>query len=88
MKVEGTEYLVVYPGHNAAALLYQKLAKRSCKVEFVSTPTKIFYGCSKSIKFKEAYMNIVYEEIGKIDIKPKGIYRIVKNGKLQDYEKI
>ena len=46
MKVEENEYLVVYPGHNTAALLYQRLLKKSCKIELVSTPIKISYGCS------------------------------------------
>lgn len=88
MKVNETEYLVVYPGHNVAALLYQKLVKKSCKVELVSTPSKISYGCSKAIRFKEIYMNIVKDEIRKIEIKPKGVYRIIKKGKLENYEKI
>ena len=88
MKVEENEYLIVYPGHNIASLLYQRLLKKSCKVEIVSTPTKISYGCSKAIKFKEVYMNIINIEIEKIDIKPKGMYRIVKKGKFESYEKV
>ena len=88
MKVEENEYLVVYPGHNIAALLYQRLLKKSCKVELVSTPVKISYGCSQAIKFKEVYMDIVSVEIGKFDIKPKGIYRIIRKGKFENYEKV
>ncbi|MBZ9607988.1 DUF3343 domain-containing protein [Clostridium estertheticum] len=88
MKVEESEYLVVYPGHNVATLLYQRLLKKSCKVELVSTPTIISYGCSQSIKFKEVYMNIVSDEIRKINIKAKGVYRIVKNGKFDSYERV
>ena len=88
VEVEESEYLLVYPGHNVATLLYQRLLKKSCKVELVSTPTKISYGCSLSIKFKEVYMNIVRDEIQKINIKAKGVYRIVKKGKLDIYEKV
>jgi len=36
--VEETEYLVVYPGHNTATLLYNRLLKNSCDVELISTP--------------------------------------------------
>ena len=89
MKVEeGNEYLVVYPGHNITSLLYQRLKKKSCKVESVSTPTKIYSSCSHAIRFKETYMDIVMDEIEKINTKPKGVYRIVKKGKVEDYELI
>ena len=88
MTGEGNEYLAVYPGHNIAGLLYQRLLKKSCKIELVSTPTKISYGCSRAIKFKEVYMDIVNDEIRKIDTKPKGMYKIVPKGKLNDYERI
>lgn len=88
MIVEENEYLVVYSGHNTAALLYQRLLKRSCEVALVSTPVKVSYGCSQSIKFKEIYMDIVIEEISKIKIKPKGVYRIVRKTRFDNYEKI
>ena len=86
--VEENEYLVVYAGHNAAALLYQRLLRRLCKVELVSTPIRISYGCSQAIKFKEAYMDIVIEEIEKIKLKPKGTFKIIKKAKLENYEKV
>ncbi|MCB2306187.1 DUF3343 domain-containing protein [Clostridium estertheticum] len=88
MQVEDAEYLVVYPGHNTATLLYQRLLKKSCNVELVSTPIKISYGCSLSIKFKEIYIDIVNAEILKISIKPKGVYRIIRNPKFNNYEMI
>ena len=88
MKVEENEYLIIYLGHNITSLLYQRLLKRSCRVDSVSTPTRIYSGCSHAIRFKETYMDIVIEEIGNINIKPKGLYRIVKNGRLESYEKI
>ncbi|MCB2354171.1 putative Se/S carrier-like protein [Clostridium estertheticum] len=88
MQVEEAEYLVVYPGHNTTTLLYQRLLKKSCNVELVSTPIKISYGCSLSIKFKEIYIDIVNAEILKISIKPKGVYRIVKKPKFNNYEMI
>lgn len=88
MIVDENEYLVVYPGHNTTALLYQRLLNKSCKVHLVSTPVKISYGCSQAIKFKEAYLDMVIAEIEKIKIKPKGLYKIVKKGKLDNYQKV
>lgn len=88
MREEENEYLVVYPGHNIAVLLYQRLLRKLCKVELVTTPVKISYGCSQAIKFTETYMNIVTAEIQKIDVKPKGLYKIVRKGRFDDYEKI
>lgn len=88
MVAEENEYLVVYPGHNTAALLYQRLLNNLCKVELVKAPVKISYGCSHAIKFREIYLDIVISEIKKIKIKPKGIYQIVKKGKLEDYQKV
>ena len=87
MKVEFNEYLVVYPGHNMAALLYQKLFKK-CEVELVATPVKISYGCSKSVKFKEKDMSVVIAETLGLKTPPKGVYKIIKNGRLENYEKI
>jgi|GEM_PF-1003620 len=86
--VEETEYLVVYPGHNTATLLYNRLLKNSCDVELISTPIKISYGCSLSIKFKQIYLDIINDEMLKISLKPKGIYRIIKKGKFDNYEKL
>ena len=88
MKGTENEFLVVYPGHNTATLLFQRLVKKSCSVELVSTPIKISYGCSLSIKFKEIYMDIVNSEILKISIEPKGVYKIIKKEKFDDYEKV
>ena len=88
MKVEENEYLVVYPGRNTATLLYRRLLNKSCDVELVSTPTKISYGCSLSIKFKGIYMDTVNDEIRKINIKLKGVYKIIKTRKFDNYEKI
>ncbi|MBU3114388.1 putative Se/S carrier-like protein [Clostridium lacusfryxellense] len=89
MKVaEENEYLVVYPGHNTTTLLYQRLLKKSCNVELVSTPIKISYCCSMSIKFKEVYLDIINDEIFKINLRPKGVYRIIKNGRFDNYQKI
>ena len=88
MIVEENEYLVVYSVHNTAALLYQRLLKRLCKIVLISTPVKISYGCSQSIKFKETYIDIVIDEIAKIKIKPKGVYKIVKKTRFDTYKKI
>lgn len=86
MQVKETEYLIVYPGHNTATLLYQRLLKKYCSVELVSTPIKISYGCSLSIKFREVYMDIINAEVLKIGLKPKGVYRIIKKPKFDNYE--
>jgi hypothetical protein len=88
MKAVVDEYLVVYSGHNMAAYLYQKLLKKSCKVELVPTPTKILYGCSQSIRFKEECLATVLNETQKMKTPPKGVYKIIKTGKFNNYEKI
>ena len=78
MTAEENEYLVVYPGHNSATLLYKRLLKKLCSVELVSTPIVISYGCSQAVKFKEVNLDIVNEEIQKITIRAKGVYKIIK----------
>ena len=88
MSIEETEYLIVYPGHNTALLLYRRLLKRSCFVELVSTPIKISYGCSQAVKFNEIYLDTINEEVLKINIRPKGIYKIDKSGRIDKYEKV
>ena len=88
MKVERNEYLVVYAGQNMGVYLYQKLLKKPCNVELVSTPSKIYRGCSHSVKFYEDDMDDVIDETKKLSSQPKGIYRIVKDGKYETYQKI
>lgn len=88
MSIDEIEYLIVYPGHNTAMLLYKRLLKKSCNVELVSTPIKISYGCSQAVKFKGIYMDIINEEIKKICINPKGIYKIYKSGRFDKFEKV
>ena len=88
MSGERNEYLVVYAGQNMAVYLYQKLLKKACNVELVSTPAKIYRGCSHSVKFNEDDMDAVMGETKKISMRPKGIYKIIMNGRYESYEKI
>lgn len=88
MSIEEIDYLIVYPGHNTALLLYKRLLKRSCDVELVSTPIKISYGCSQAVKFRYIYIDIINEEIQKIKIRPRGVYKIDRSGRFDKYEKV
>lgn len=82
------EYLVVFSGHNISTYLYQRLVIRSLYVELVPTPAKIHYGCSLAVKFRANDMSIVLEEIRKMNTAPKGIFKIIKDGKQLFYEKV
>lgn len=88
MKVEETEYLVVYPGHNMTTLFFQRLSKKSCDAEIVGTPGKILRGCSRSILFKEKDLELVIAETKKMKLPPDAIYKIIRDGHNEFYEKI
>lgn len=88
MNAVANEYLAIFTGHNKGGYLYQRILKKTSKVELVSAPCKISYGCSQAIRFKEEEMAIVLKEAKKSNIIPKGVYKIIPKGRLENYEKV
>lgn len=79
MNTNDDKYLMVIQSHNQATLLYNELLKRKCKVELISTPNRLFKGCSKSIIFNVEDVKIVIEEGKKNKAGITGMYKIVSD---------
>jgi len=71
------EYLVIISSHSQAVFLYNELIKKNCEVKIVSAPCSLANGCSKCIRFKEKYMDLILEEIKNNKVKTKGIYKVI-----------
>lgn len=78
-------YLLVFKSYNQAMLLYNKLLKKECNVELISTPCRLSRGCSQSIVFIAEDTKEVIEEAKNNNIEISGVYRIIKNGRTYRY---
>ncbi|WP_125152738.1 DUF3343 domain-containing protein [Clostridium rectalis] len=82
------EYVVVFASHNGAITIYNKLLKKGYKVEIIPTPCTISPSCTKSLKCKEEYLQLVKDYLKEYKIVIRGIYEIVRDKKNLKYIKI
>ncbi|MBW6410567.1 DUF3343 domain-containing protein [Clostridium sp. YB-6] len=88
MKIEDYDYIMTFTSHNRALYIYQHLFQRNIQVKLVSSPNKINISCTQAVKFKEIDKKVVQEELKKNNMYPTAVYRIVKEGKKENYELI
>lgn len=88
MQTNDTKYIVVIPSQNHAVFLYQKLLEKDANVELISTPNKLYKGCSSSIQFNSSDTILVLDMIKECKIVFQSIYKIINNGITADYIKI
>ncbi|WPC41343.1 DUF3343 domain-containing protein [Clostridium sp. JS66] len=88
MKKDSGDYLMVFSSYSKALLIYNKLTKKGCKVNFISTPCEITLGCSYSIRFNEESFEIVKSELKNNSIKAKSVYKIVLQDNKEAYQLI
>lgn len=88
MEAQDDKYIIVFASHSQATFIYSELQKKELQIEFISTPAKIAFGCSKSIIIYFKDIKTVVPEVRKIDANVSGIYRIVKTGDDYDYIKV
>ncbi|WP_308462454.1 DUF3343 domain-containing protein [Clostridium weizhouense] len=88
IKIEDYDYIMTFTSHNRALYIYQHLFQRNIQVKLVSSPNKINISCTQAVKFKEIDKKVVQEELKKNNMYPTAVYRIVKEGKKENYELI
>lgn len=84
MRHEEYDYIMTFTSHNRAMYIYNRLRKK-VQIKLVSSPNKINISCTQAIKFKEADMEIVRHEIKINNIYPTGVYKIIIDGKNEQY---
>lgn len=88
MEAYDNKYIMVFASHSQATYLYNELQKKGLSVEFVSTPSRIASGCSKSIIFYSKDIKIIGPEVKKVKATVNGIYKVVQNKNGYDYIKV
>lgn len=88
MEAYDNMYIMVFASHSQATYLYNELKNKGFRVEFISTPSRIASGCSKSIIFKFEDLETAVPAAQKINAKINGIYKMIWNKKDYDYIKI
>lgn len=87
MKVYEDRYIMVISSNSQATYLYNELMKKGINIEFISTPSKIVSGCSKSIIFSGKDKLKIICEVQKDKVKFYGVYRLIKNDSEYEYMK-
>lgn len=88
MEAYDNKYIIVFASHSQATFVFSELTKKGINIEFMSTPSKIALGCSKSIIFNSEHIKIVVAAVKNIKATVNGIYKVVKINGDYDYIKI
>lgn len=86
MKTEDYDFIMTFTSHYRAQYIYDRLTKKNIKVKLVSAPNKLNISCTQAVKYKEVDYEIIQKEIKKNNIYPTAIYKIIKDGKSENYE--
>ena len=88
MKVDDFDYIMVFTSHYRALYIYDRLRLKNIKTKLVTAPNKINISCTQALKIKEEDRENIKVELDKNNIYPTAVFKIVKNGKAEDYELI
>lgn len=80
-----SSYILIFKSYNQAILLYNKLLKKGCNVELVSTPCRISKGCSQSLVFIAEDIKKIIEEVKNNKVTINGIYKRIEKGNSYSY---
>lgn len=84
MRHEDYDYIMTFTSHNRAMYIYNRFRKQ-VEIKLVNSPNKINISCTQAIKFKDADMETIRHEIKINNIYPTAIYKIIINGKDEQY---
>ena len=88
MKIDDFDYIMVFTSHYRALYIYDRLRLKNIKTKLVTAPNKINISCTQALKIKEEDRENIKVELDKNNIYPTAVFKIVKNGKVEDYELI
>lgn len=88
MNLESYDYIIVFTSHYRALYMYDRLKFKKIKTKLVTAPNKINISCTQALKIKEEDKENVELELERNNIFPTAVFKIIMNGKSEDYELI
>lgn len=88
MNCEEYDYIMTFTSHNRALYVFERLKWREIDAKLVTAPNKINISCTQAIKFKKADEDIVRLEVKLNNVYPTAVYKIINDGKTEEYELI
>ena len=88
MNSESYDYIIVFTSHYRALYMYDRLKFKKIKTKLVTAPNKINISCTQALKIKEEDKKSVELELERNNIFPTAVFKIIINGKSEDYELI
>lgn len=80
------DYIMTFTSHNRALYVFNRLKWKNIDAKLVTAPNKINISCTQAIKFKEADEDTVRLEVKLNNVYPTAVYKIITNGKTEQYE--
>lgn len=88
MKKDDYDYIMVFTSHHRALYIYERLRLKKITTKLVTAPNKINISCTQALKIKEEDRPAIKLEIERNNIYPTAVFKIIKDGKKEDYELI
>lgn len=88
MDFDSYDYIIVFSSHYRALYIYDRLKLKKIKTKLVTAPNKVNISCTQALKIKEEDKKSVELELERNNIFPTAVFKIIRNGKSEDYELI
>lgn len=88
MDFDSYDYIIVFSSHYRALYIYDRLKFKKIKTKLVTAPNKVNISCTQALKIKEEDKKSVELELERNNIFPTAVFKIIMNGKSEDYELI
>lgn len=88
MDFENYDYIIVFTSHYRALYIYDRLKIKKIKTKLVTAPNKVNISCTQALKIKEEDKKTVEIELERNNIFPTAVFKIIRDGKKEDYELI
>ena len=86
MNLEEYDYIMVFTSHYRALYMYDRLRLKKIKTKLVTAPNKVNISCTQALKIKEEDKENIKIELERNNIYPTAVFKIIKDGKKEDYE--
>ena len=88
MIIDDYNYIMIFTSHYRALYIYDRLRVKKIKTKLVTAPNKVNISCTQALKIKEEDRENIKIELDRNNIYPTAVYKIINNGKVEDYELI
>ncbi|MBE6053218.1 MAG: DUF3343 domain-containing protein [Clostridium sartagoforme] len=88
MRLDEYDYIIVFTSHYRAIYIYDRLRLKNIKTKLVTAPNKVNISCTQALKIKEEDNEDIKLELERNNIYPTAVFKIIKDGKEEDYELI